>query len=436
LNVQGPAGADAATSALPVIVDIHFGGFITDGALDGAELAASGHAIVVSMNYRLGILGFLALKALGPNAGDYGLQDQYAALRWVKQNIAAFGGDPNNVTIEGSSAGGASVCDALVSPAARGLFQHAISESGFYNYNVNTIWWPADCKSQLQGEAQAQREGAAFAAKVGCGSAANVVACLRATPASTLIADAGQVEAPFAGGAIGPIINGTTLPVSPANGFASGRFDHDASLIIGVARDEFNGGVYNDPVVANTPAQYQTLVTQQFGTEAPTVMARYPLQRFPDSSPFIAYRTIMADAFSVCPSLVAERELARHIRVYAYEFDDANSLHPMDGYPLGSPHSAQAIYLFPSAYEPPLVQFNLDQAPFEDQLIAEWAGLARTGNPTVSGTPYWPPFGSGGEEMVMSLVPAGDSAQTPVSTISLQHNCSFWAQVERQLGRG
>ena len=92
----------------------------------------------------------------------------------MKQNIAAFGGNPNNVTIFGESAGGASVCDQVASPAANGLFERGISVSGFYNFRVNTIWWPADCKSQLQTEAQAQKEGAAFAAKVGCGQAANV----------------------------------------------------------------------------------------------------------------------------------------------------------------------------------------------------------------------------------------------------------------------
>ena len=426
MNVQRPTG-DAG--GLPVIVDIHFGGFITDGALDGSDMAAQGHVVMVSMNYRLGILGFLAAKGLGRHSGDYGLDDQYAALRWVRKNIAAFGGDPSKVTIEGSSAGGASVCDALVSPQARGLFRSAISSSGFYNYNANTVWWPADCKSKLQGEAQAQREGAAFAAKVGCGHATDAVACLRAVPVDTLIADAGQVEAPFAGGAIGPIVNGTTLPRSPATAFATGRFDRQVSLIIGVARDEFNGGVYNDPVVANTPAQYRTLVRQQFGSQASAVFARYPLARFPDSSPFIAYRTVMADAFSVCPSLATERQLARRIPVYAYEFDDANSLHPNDGVPLGSPHSAQATYLFPSVYGN--VQFNPDQAPFRDQLVAEWSGLAYTGSPTVAGTPFWPRVQNGDD--VMSLLPAGDSTPTPATTIGAQHNCGFWRGVEGRL---
>jgi para-nitrobenzyl esterase len=428
LNLSVYAPANSSGARLPVIVDIHFGGFIEGGSLDGSLLAGGGHTVVVSMNYRLGILGFLASKSLGAHSGDYGLQDQYAALRWVRNNIAAFGGNPRNVTIEGSSAGGASVCDAMVSPTARGLFQRGISESGFYNFNVNTIWWPADCKSALETEAQAQKAGAAFASKVGCGNAANVAACLRAVPVNTLLADAGQIFSPFSGGAIGPIINGTTLTISPGKAFATGRFDRHASLIIGVARDEFNGGEYTSQVVATTAAQYRAKVKQQFGAMASKVMALYPLQRFPDSSPFIAYRTIMADAFSVCPAMVADRELSRYIPVYAYEFDDANSLHPTDGFPLGSPHSAQAIYLYPAAYEPPAVQYDPDQAPFRDQLVAEWAGFARTGSPTVPGTPYWARFRRG-SQLVMSLVPAGDSALTPTSTLAMQHNCGFWDRV-------
>ena len=252
----------------------------------------------------------MADKALGPHSGDYGLQDQQAGLRWVKNNIARFGGDPQNVTIFGESAGGASVCDQVASPTAKGLFQNGISISGFYNFNVNTIWWPADCKSKLQTEAQAQQVGAEFAAKVGCGNSADVAACLRRVSASKLVEQAGQFENPTAGGTIGPIVNGTTLPMSAAEAFKLGSVNK-VKLMIGVGRDEFNGGIYTNtaglpPVVANTPAQYRQLVSQQFGSLAPTVMRLYPLQRFPVPAPFIAYRTIMADAFSVCPALVTD----------------------------------------------------------------------------------------------------------------------------------
>lgn len=188
-------------------------------------------------------MGFLAEKALGAHSGDYGLQDQQAALRWIKQNIAGFGGDAGNVTIFGQSAGGASVCEQAVSPTARGLFEKGIPQSGFYNSAVgaNLVWAYADCKSQLPTEQQAQSAGAAFAAKVGCGTATDVAACLRAVPVATLVENGGQVLDPSGGGTIAPTINGTTLPQSPGKAFADGRYLNHVILMNGIDRDELNG---------------------------------------------------------------------------------------------------------------------------------------------------------------------------------------------------
>jgi para-nitrobenzyl esterase len=130
LNVQVPDGA--GSSRLPVMVEIHGGGFLLPvGPASDAHLVSAGHVVHVAMNYRLGTLGFMANRALGPHSGDYGLQDQQASLRWVRQNIAAFGGDPNDVTILGQSAGGASVCANVASPTAKGLFERGIPEGGF-----------------------------------------------------------------------------------------------------------------------------------------------------------------------------------------------------------------------------------------------------------------------------------------------------------------
>jgi para-nitrobenzyl esterase len=432
LEVQEPAGTKPGEN-LPVMFEIHGGGFLGEFRDDdGTNLINAGDVIYVYTAYRIGILGFLADKALGPHSGDYGLQDQQAALRWVRNNIAGFGGDPKSVTIFGESAGGASVCDQVASPTAKGLFQRGISISGFYNFNVNTIWWPADCKSKLLTETQAQKEGAQFAAKVGCGNASNVAACLRAVPADTLVEAGGQFEAPFAGGAIGPIVNGTTLPMSPAEAFKTGHVNR-VSLMIGVGRDEFNGGIYTnslgETVVANTPAQYRQLVTQQFGSLAPTVMRLYPLRQFPSPSPFIAYRTIMADAFSVCPALTSDAQVSKYIPVYAYEDDDSDSppspVTEPEPQPLGAYHSAinRLVHDAPSS-------LDSNQAALQSQVLAEWTGFARTGNPNVTGTPPWTRYRNGNEE-VMSLLPGGDSTLTPTSTIMLQHNCGFWDAVNR-----
>lgn len=443
LEVQRPAGV-APGQRLPVMFEIHGGGFIGEALTDnGRNFVGSGPVIYVYVKYRTGILGFLAHRALGAHSGDYGLQDQQAALRWVKGNIARFGGDPGNVTIFGESAGGASVCDQVASPTAKGLFQRGISVSGFYNYNVNTIWWPADCKSKLRTERQAQQMGARFAAKVGCGQAAHVAACLRAVPVDTLLEKAGQIEQPDAGGAIGPIVNGTTLPMSAADAFRRGRVNK-VRLMIGVGRDEFNGGIYTNTgrtVVADTAAQYRTLVRQQFGSRARAVMRRYALQRFPSPAPFIAYRTIMADAFSVCPAVASDDQLSRHIPVFAYEDDDADSPSPVgQSLPVaGSPAppeepATQPLGAFHSGINhlahDPATALDPNQAALQDQVLAEWTGFALTGNPTRPHTPRWTRYTRAHPEL-MSYRPSGDSTLTPAATIRREHHCGFWERIDR-----
>ncbi|MGH3224104.1 MAG: carboxylesterase/lipase family protein [Streptosporangiaceae bacterium] len=430
LNVQVPAGT-TARSNLPVMVEIHGGGFLSTAfntVGDGTHMVTSGHVAWVAINYRLGILGFMALDGLGPHAGDYGLQDQEAALRWVQQNIVRFGGNPHNVTILGQSAGGASVCLLTASPPARGLFAKGISESGFYNAAIGPqlVWEAADCKAQLPTEAQAQADGAAFAAKVGCGTTANQVACLRAVPVATLLKDAGgQISGSTAGGTIAPTINGTTLPMSPGKAFATGHVNN-VSLMIGVSRDEINGGDSSPPAAAATAAQYRALVEQKYGPLAPAVFRLYPPSRFPGSSPFIAFRTIVADSDSVCPALAADQQLARRIPVYAYEDDDADTpnfyLNP--AFPNGAFHVAEGAFVLPVAG----LTFDADQSALAAQVTGEWTGYARTGDPTVAGTPLWTRYTSR-NPMVMSLVPAGDSALDPASTIAMQHNCGFWDAV-------
>jgi para-nitrobenzyl esterase len=416
LNLYVPA--NAGPGLLPVMVEIHGGGFLLGAPPNGAHLALTGRVIMVAIHYRLGILGFLAHKALGEHSGDYGLLDQQAALRWVQRNIARFGGDSNNVTLFGQSAGGASVCAAMVSPTAAGLFHKGISESAFYNYNVDKIWAArTDCKSELLPEAEAEARGAAFASKVGCGSAGDVAACLRALPAQALVDNAGQILAPEAGGTIAPTINATILPMSPAKAFMSGRFLNKVALMIGVARDEFNGGVYNT-LVANSPDQYRELLQQQFPKRTAAVLAMYPLSRFP--SPFIAYRTVMADAFSVCPALVADDRLAARMSLYAFENDNGDTPQNNPTLPLGAFHNAENPFLFPSA----TLKLTPNQAALGTQIVAQWSGFARTGNPAADGTPQWPPYGK--DRLVMSLVSSGSSAVTSAALLNTQHNCGFW----------
>ncbi|WP_067464489.1 carboxylesterase/lipase family protein [Actinomadura macra] len=417
VNVRVPAGAGGKT--LPVMVQLHGGGFRLGTASDGTRLAKAGQVIHVEVGYRLGIVGFLSHESLGVNAGNYGLQDQQAALGWVQRNIARFGGDPRNVTIFGPSAGGSSVCANMASPTARGLFQKGIIESGEYSSlrGVNTTWQAQDCATTLPSQSEAQRAGARFAAAVGCAGSADVAACLRNVPVQTLLDKAGNGLGPD-NGTIAPIVDGKTLTMSPGEAFATGKFNK-VSVIHGVARDE------TQTLPAETPAAYEELVRRQYGTHAPEVFKRYPLVRFPEPAAYIASRTILADANSVCPALLNDRRLAKHVPVFAYQFDDTNPppLPFIDSTkPAGAFHVGEFSYLFHGTF-PGHTTLNPNQKPFLEQLTAQWSGFARTGDPTVNGTPRWTRFSSD-DENLMSLQSAGDSRMN--FDVSRQHNCDFW----------
>ncbi len=415
LNVRVPS--NPGKKPLPVMVQIHGGGFRLLGASDASHFVTTGHVVSVEVNYRLGIFGFLAHSAFGEHAGDYAIQDQQAALRWVQKNISNFGGDPHNVTIYGASAGGSSVCDQTASPTAKGLFQRGISESGEYNslLGVNTQWQAQDCHAQLPTEAQAQATGARFAAAVGCRKAADVGDCLRKVPVKTLLDKSGDGLGPDKG-TIAPIVNGTTLPESPGEAFRTGHVN-PVSLVIGVARDE------TQLPMAETADDYTKLVKQQFGSHADEVFKRYPLSRFPNPAPFVAYRTIIADSDAVCPMLLNDERLAKHIPVYAYEVDDADAP-PMffldTNKPNGSYHVDEDALMFPSDTLDP------NQQALSDQLTAEWTGFAKYGDPTVSNTPRWTRF-TEKDPGVMLLVEAGDSVIG--HEIGAQHNCAFWNSI-------
>lgn len=423
LNVWRPAGE---SSGLPVMVHIHGGGFFGGNGNDNnALLASTGHEVIVSMNYRLGIFGFLANSAFGPHSGDYGLQDQQAALRWVQANIARFGGDPHNVTIYGESAGGSSVCDQIASPTANGLFEHAISTSGEYN---TLLGFPEqaprspedleaqDCKSALPSEAQANGIGEKFAASVGCGpGTADVAACLRQLPVNVIQKAAytpGDGYEYGGQGTVAPTINGSTLTTTLRQALVTGKVNR-ADVIAGTDRDENLVGV------ANTAADYVSLVNAQYGKYAQQVLALYPLSQF--GSPYIAWRTVAADSDTVCPSITTDQELARWMPVYGYEIDDSDLPPYTQTAPLGASHVG-AWYLTPVS--PAL---NANQQALQDQEVRYVTTFARTGSPSAEGAAVWPRFNSSHVEM--ALAPAGDSQVMPVSVIRQIHNCGFWDRI-------
>jgi len=429
LNVWAPA--DGATN-LPVMVHIHGGGFFNgSGNADNTLLASTGHEVIVSMNYRLNIFGFLADKALGANSGDYGLQDQQLALRWVQQNIAKFGGDPNAVTIFGESAGGSSVCDQIASPTAKGLFERGISTSGEYNTLLGTQEQAPrtpedlesqDCKSALPSKAQANAAGKNFAAAVGCGrGTSNVAACLQAVPVSEIEQAAwtpGDGYQYGGQGTVAPTINGSTLTMTLRQALKTGRVNR-VRVIAGTDRDEDLVGT------ATSAAQYQSLVDTQYGSFASQVLAKYPLSHF--DNPGVAWRTVAADSDTVCPSLVTDQDLASRMPTYAYEIDD-NDIPPYAAAGPGvvAPGASHvgAWFLNPTA-----TPLDANQQVLQDQEIQYVTTFARTGNPSATGTPPWPRFNAQDGPEEISLQPAGDTEPVTAAQVSAQHNCAFWDRI-------
>ena len=422
VNVWAPA--DGSTGN-PVLVHIHGGGFVAgSGNGDNSLLSSTGHEVVVSLNYRLGIFGFLADKDLGANSGDYGLQDQQAALRWVQQNVAQFGGDPANVTIYGESAGGSSVCDAIASPTAKGLFERGISVSGEYNTLLGspTSLESQDCKSQIPTKAQAFAAGKNFAAAVGCakGNPDVVTTCLQNVSVATAETAAGGVGYQDGGqGTVGPTINGTTLTMTLRQALASGHANK-VDVIAGTDRDEDLVGT------ATTAAQYTSLVDTQYGSFASQVLAKYPLSHF--DNPGIAWRTVAADSDTVCPSLETAQDLASRMPTREYEIDD-NDIPPYRASGTGVV-AAGASHVGAWFLTPQATPLDANQQVLQDQEVAFVTAFARDGNPNTNGTPLWPKLNNSDE--VMSLQPAGDSALISTSELAVQHNCAFWDRVAQQ----
>jgi para-nitrobenzyl esterase len=426
VNVWSPA--DGATN-LPVLVHIHGGGFFGgSGNGDNTLLANTGHEVVVSMNYRLGIWGFLANKDLGPNSGDYGLQDQQAALRWVQDNVAAFGGNPRSVTIFGESAGGSSVCDQIASPTAKGLFQNGISVSGEYNTILGTQEQAPrlpedlesqDCKSELPSQAQANAAGKNFAAAVGCGKGtADVKACLQAAPADAVEQAAykpGDGYQYGGQGTVAPTINGTTLTLNLRDALRAGKVNK-VHVIAGTDRDEDLVGT------ATSAAQFQQLVTSQYGAYASQVLAKYPLSHF--DSPGTAWRTVAADSDTVCPAMQTGRDLASRLPTWEYEIDDSDiPPYRASGTGVVAPGASHvgAWYLTPQS---PALDAN--QQVLQNQELAYVTAFARNGRPAATGAPPWPKLDPSNDPKVMSLQPAGDTEPASVAEMSAQHNCAFW----------
>ena len=413
LNVYTPKG----NGPFPVMVWIHGGALLTGESDDynPQALVAQGVA-VVTINYRLGPLGFLTHPALsaeaGGTSGNYGLMDQQAALAWVKTNITAFRGDPGNVTIFGESAGGLSVHSQLASPLAAGLFQKAIVESGGYNLAAPSL-------------AAAQVLGQNFATAAGCTDQS--AACLRALPVDKVMAGSTAIQV---GGTTLPTVDGKVLVTTLSDAFSSGKFNK-VPVIEGSNQHEYSllSAVTIDPVLGRqiNASDYPLQVNALFGTAlGGAVQASYPLN--PSETPAQTLDDVLTDAVFSCNGRKAARQMANSgATVYAYEFADANA--PMvfklpprpEGY--GAYHAAEIQYVFPQQqtifFGAP---FTAQQTDLSNRMVAFWAQFAATGNPNAAGSTNWPVY-TPASDTYLSLSPG---AIAPTTGFSAAHKCALW----------
>ena len=411
LNVFTPPGAARGNGNLPVMVWIHGGALVTGESndYDPTKLVSNG-TIVVTINYRLGALGFLAHPALashsGGPSGDYGLMDQQAALRWVQRNIGQFGGNRRNVTIFGESAGGLSVLSQLASPGAHGLFAKAIVESGAYNLTQAPL-------------ATAEAAGEAFATSAGCAS--QTAACLRSLPVSTILAN--QTASGYT-----PDIDGQVLTQSIGTALSSGQFNR-VPVIDGTNHDEWRLFVAESELEGApvTAANYQDMIASTLGvspTIAAAIAAQYPLSAYP--SPSVALGAVGTDAIFACPALTVDNSVSKYVPTYAYEFNDENAPElflPPVSFPYGAAHASELQYLFdlPNATFP--TALTAPQQQLAASMRQYWTNFASRGFPSSSGQPLWPRFDSVNQRMI-SLIPPQPQAETDFAA---EHHCAFWA---------
>ena len=423
LNVYAPAGAAAVLR--PVMVFVPGGGFTQGSASSpyyhAQAIAQQSGTIVVEVTYRVGALGFLtapALDAENPQhvSGNYGVLDQQAALKWVRTNIVAFGGDPDDVTLFGESAGADSTEFQLASPLAAGLFQKAIVESSGGTQLIPFL-------TLAQSEAGA---GALELAHLGCAGASDVAACLRTLPASQFVAS-GLVSSTNTY----PVVDGYALKQQPLAAYTSGQFNK-VPVIFGSNHDEFTTLLpaafpqfVSPPLAA---AAYPLVLNQLFGAGGGAVAAQYPAASY--ASPLQALASVLTDSVIACPTEQKRQALARSVVVYGYEFNEPNPAQgpiygpPVPGLTYGDYHTSELPYVF-GVSAPNGVPVTGKDLVLSKDIISYWTNFAFASFPSALphvGNPVWPTYQAG------QLVSLKDQiVPLPVSRFDSDHRCAFWS---------
>jgi para-nitrobenzyl esterase len=410
LNVHVPSGVEGP---MPVMVFLHGGGFGQgDGGMyDPRPVSGRGDVIVVTTNYRLGALGFLHLPGLGGQwSGNFGIADQQAALRWVRENIAELGGDAGNVTLWGESAGAYSVCAQLASPQARGLFDKAITQSG-------------PCGNDLQTRSEATRNAREAARELGCTDPRTVRDCLRRVSTEAL-ADLDHEEVRLTRHITNlpwmPVAGTPAIPVQPLLAARIGIGSH-VPMIAGGTRDEMRIYLIERAATEGwiTAEDYPDVVKELYGTDAARVLAAYPHEDY--DSPSLALATALTDegrGAGACQQLRFDDVISHRTEVFAYEFaEPSGAVH--DGFPAGALHGVDVPYFFESYWPGAQVDdADADKERLANVLIDHWTTFARTGHPGTGWDAY-----DDGQALSFSTGHIG--------TVDLRttHQCDFWATI-------
>ena len=411
LNVYAPAGG---APDKPVLVWFHGGAFTAGSAqdVDGTVLAQSADAIVVTVGYRLGALGFLSLPELdreqGGHSGNYGIMDQRAAMQWVMANIRAFGGDPARVTLIGESAGGISIWMHLVSKYSQGLFAQAISMSG-----------PGNIK--LLSREQEQRSGLSsfLAADLGCADADDVLTSLRQKSVGDVVAASAKriVGAPWT-----PIIDGDLLSGNVLELVEAGKAAR-VPMLSGWVSDE--GGFFIQMREARGVTYTFQDVERYFQTwPAVDVSAHYP--RSPDVEPGTVYGAIITDNFA-SNTMRMNETASKYQPVFAFEFDDPNAPGTITPRP-GSCHTYEIPYFFGSSYprdlRPQMPNLTADQQALSERIMSAVRQFAWTGKPGPDDV--WSTDG------VAKLTPQGDRRQA-VEDVRARYRADLWDSASKNM---
>lgn len=425
LNIYAPANATAGSN-LPVMFFMH-GGSWEFGS--GSFLLYDGEnvvnlvrdVIVVTINYRLNVFGFLAGDALRAESsdgsvGNYGFQDQRAALSFVIDVIGAFGGDPNQITMYGESAGGGSTSDHLVAPRSAGMFQRAIIESGAWAdwsaqpYNISATRLPQ------------------VAAAAGCAAANDTLACLRATDANAVYSASKGVTSAFL--TWSPVIDGVELPDDPRALLAAGKVQ-PVPIILGFNANE--GTLFDSAPQDLNASDYEAAIAARIGAAlAPTIAAAYPPGAY--ASPWWAISAVMGDSQMVCPGKAAGAALTNPATrpgappVFVYYYTHVLWLieYIVDLFkPLGCFHGSELVNVF----DLNIILWGAGEPQLADTWVSYWTNFAATGNPNAAGLPRWTPYTSAAADLVAQIdTGAAGPNVTMVSGLKATL-CQLWGNI-------